>query len=44
MKVDVNVNAPFILKGTIEKMVLHEIWLMVHHEAEVVNNDLTVKE
>lgn len=44
MKVDVNVNAPFILKGTIEKMVLHEIWLMVHHEAEVVNNDLTIKE
>lgn len=44
MTVNVDVAAPWILKNTLESFILDEIWLMIHHEAEVVNDDIVQKE
>lgn len=42
MRVNIDINAPFLIKNLLETFVMDEIWLMIHHEAEVVNDDLNV--
>jgi len=40
INVHVDIASSFVLKNTFESFVLDEIWLMLQHEAEIVNADI----
>ncbi len=38
VSLSIDVKAPFLIKGLIETEMMNQIWLLLHHEKEVIND------